>query len=297
MIERNQDEIMLNWNVSLDTPMVSIRCIAFNQVQYISDALDSFLLQRTDFPFEIVVHDDASTDGTAEIIRKYEKKYPKIIKAIYEKENQYSKHDGSLDRIMSSACRGKFVAICEGDDYWIDPLKLQKQVDYLESHPNCGLVRTDINRLFQKTGIVEEKFFSNKMKSPVNDSFEDYIWYAWFTAPCTWMYRNNCQKLPLNDARKYHIGALQRLLFFASQSDVHFMNEVSAVYRVLDNSASHFAKPVENYRFWCRVKNTRKYFARKASFSFRLKFFFYIKIQHIRAFKSLLCASLKQLLK
>ncbi len=113
--------------------MVSIVCDAYNHEKYIADALEGFVMQKTNFAFEILVHDDASTDRTAEIIRDYEKRYPNLIKPIYETENQYSKQDGSLERIQFGRVKGKYTAMCEGDDYWTDPLKLQKQFDAMES--------------------------------------------------------------------------------------------------------------------------------------------------------------------
>lgn len=114
--------------------MVSIRCLAYNHEPFIRQCLEGFVMQKTNFRFEAIVHDDASTDGTAAIIREYAEKYPGIIKPIFETENQYSKHDGSLGRIMDAEMRGKYIAMCEGDDYWIDQYKLQKQVDFLENH-------------------------------------------------------------------------------------------------------------------------------------------------------------------
>lgn len=126
----------------LQKPLVAIRCITYNHEPYIRDALEGFVMQKTNFPFVAIVHDDASTDGTAAIIREYAAKYPDIIKPIYETENQYSKHDGSLRRIMNDAVLAtgaKYIAYCEGDDYWTDPLKLQKQVDFLESHPDYSM--------------------------------------------------------------------------------------------------------------------------------------------------------------
>lgn len=96
-------------------------------------------MQQTDFCFEVIVHDDASTDGTANIIREYAEKYPNIIKPILERENQWSKKDGSLERIMNEHTHGKYIALCEGDDYWIDPYKLQKQVDIMEMMKRWGL--------------------------------------------------------------------------------------------------------------------------------------------------------------
>ena len=151
MISRTQEEIMHKWPVEYSGSLVSIRCLTYNHEQYIADALDGFLKQETNFPFEVIVHDDASTDETANIIREYEKKYPKIIKPIYEKENQYSKHDGSLSRIMEAACNGKYHAFCEGDDCWIAPNKLQMQVDWLEDHPeytmcfHCSEINNEYN--------------------------------------------------------------------------------------------------------------------------------------------------------
>lgn len=119
--------------------MVTIRCTVFNHERYLRECLEGFVMQKTNFRFEAIVHDDASTDGSAAIIKEYAEKYPEIIKPIYETENQYSKHDGSLGRIMREHTHGKYVAFCEGDDYWTDPLKLQKQVDALENNPECKI--------------------------------------------------------------------------------------------------------------------------------------------------------------
>ena len=126
-----------------DDILVSIRCAVYNHEPFLRQCLDGFVMQKTNFRFEAIVHDDASTDNSASIIREYAEKYPEIIKPIYETENQYSKHDGAISRIMTAASQGKYYAICEGDDYWTDPEKLQKQVDYLESHPDCSLVFTN----------------------------------------------------------------------------------------------------------------------------------------------------------
>lgn len=119
--------------------MVSVVCNTFNQEDYIADALESFLMQRTGFSYEILVHDDASTDSTVEIIKTYEEKYPGIIKPIYQKENQYSKGVNIESVFQYSRVKGKYIAYCEGDDYWTDPLKLQKQFELMELHPEIDV--------------------------------------------------------------------------------------------------------------------------------------------------------------
>ena len=119
--------------------LVSIICNAYNHELYIRDALEGFVMQKTDFAFEILVHDDASTDNTANIIREYEAKYPELIKPIYQTENQYSKGNGDVSRIQQGRAKGKYIAFCEGDDYWTDPYKLQKQFDALEANPDIDM--------------------------------------------------------------------------------------------------------------------------------------------------------------
>lgn len=112
--------------------VVSAYCLAYNHEKYIKSALEGFVSQKTDFKYEVFVHDDASTDKTADIINQYAKRYPNIIKPILQKENQYSKGVDISQEIIFPRMKGKYVAICEGDDYWCDNNKLQKQVDFLE---------------------------------------------------------------------------------------------------------------------------------------------------------------------
>ena len=161
MFYKSQEEIQKDWK-QFDRLQVSIRCITYNHAPYIANALDSFLMQETNFPFEIVVHDDASTDGTADIIREYEKKYPKIIKPIYETENQYSKKDGSLKKILDEVCVGKYTAMCEGDDYWCDSKKIQKQYDFLETNP-------DYSACAHNTKIINLDNNSERTMFPIED--------------------------------------------------------------------------------------------------------------------------------
>ena len=117
---------------------VSVFCATYNQEKYIRKCLDSLVSQKTTFKYEILVHDDASTDKTAEIIGEYEKKYPELIKPLYQKENQYSKGIRITERYQYSRAQGKYIAFCEGDDFWCDDYKLQKQYDILESNLECS---------------------------------------------------------------------------------------------------------------------------------------------------------------
>ena len=118
---------------------VSILCNAYNHGKYIRKCLDGFVMQKTDFEYEVLIHDDASTDDTATIIKEYEKKYPEIIKPIYQKENQYSRGISIYKIYQYPRIKGNFVALCEGDDYWCDSNKLQAQVDALENHPEIDM--------------------------------------------------------------------------------------------------------------------------------------------------------------
>lgn len=139
--------------------IVSIRCLVYNHEPYLRQCLDGFVMQKTNFKFEAIVHDDASTDGSAAIIREYAEKYPDIIKPIFETENQYSKHDGSLTRIMNAEMRGKYIAYCEGDDYWTDPLKLQKQVDILEKNSDVTMVYTGFKTVDENSNAIYRKTY------------------------------------------------------------------------------------------------------------------------------------------
>jgi glycosyltransferase involved in cell wall biosynthesis len=134
-------------------PLVSICCITYNHEKYIRDAIESFLMQKTDFSFEIIIHDDASTDRTADIIREYEKKYPDVIKPIYQTENQYSK-GVNVAFITFKKAKGRYIAFCEGDDYWIDPLKLQTQVTFLEKNSDYVITYTDV-KAFDENGNID----------------------------------------------------------------------------------------------------------------------------------------------
>lgn len=172
---------------------VSVVCNAFNHGQYIRKALEGFVMQKTTFSFEVLVHDDASTDNTASIIREYEAKYPEIIKPIYETENQYSKQDGSLGRIQYGRVKGKYIALCEGDDYWTDPMKLQKQYDALESHPELDMCATGAKT--EREGCIVGKI-APADENTVFTPEEVILGGGGFVATASLMYRADIRKNP-----------------------------------------------------------------------------------------------------
>lgn len=232
----------MNVNIEKDTRpiMVSIKCIAYNHDRYIRDTLEGFVMQKTNFRFEAIVHDDASTDGTAAIIREYAEKYPDIIKPIFETENQYSKHDGSLRRIMDEACKGKYIAFCEGDDYWIDPYKLQKQVNFLEKNLDYTMCWTDA--YVEQNG--EKKAYNRyteSCKSPIEDIIErggDFI------PTCSILIRREALNNRAENANRFYCGDYPLQIWSAYVGNVYYMSEQTCVYRFLSlgSWSHHFFK-------------------------------------------------------
>lgn len=132
--------------------LVTIYCLAYNHEKYIRSALEGFVSQETNFKYEVLIHDDASVDNTAEIIREYEQKYPNIIKPIYQRENQHSKHVNAFEIFIRPRIHGKYLAVCEGDDCWTDSHKLQMQVDFLEKNEDYVACVHQTRKFFVPTG-------------------------------------------------------------------------------------------------------------------------------------------------
>ncbi|WP_303330005.1 glycosyltransferase [uncultured Muribaculum sp.] len=218
-------------------PLVSISCITYNHASYIKECIDGFLMQQTNFNFEVLIHDDHSTDGTEEIIKEYAKQYPDIIKPLFEKENQYSlgKPIGSAVWNLPRA-RGEYIAICEGDDYWTDPYKLQKQVDFLESHPDYGMCYTKVKRFVPKNNkFIDEwggpnetmdKLLIENTIPTLTAVFHKAIYYNYLT-----------EIHP--SKRGWLMGDYPIWLYFAQNSKIKFINETTGVYRICTESASH----------------------------------------------------------
>ncbi len=222
-----------NTNANAKSVTVAINCITYNHEPYIREALEGFVMQKTNFPFVAIVHDDASTDGTAAIIREYAEKYPDIIKPIYETENQYSKHDGSFGRIMQearNATGAKYVAFCEGDDYWTDPLKLQKQVDYLESHPDYSLVAHNCIEMWED-GSQEPKPYRQLEDGDVAPL--DILKFCPFQTASLVLRAEILNSEKYQKAKNYKILAGDRWLMMCCSyfGKVYYFNDIMSVYR------------------------------------------------------------------
>lgn len=225
---------------------VCIRCITYNHEKYLADALEGFVMQKTTFPFVAIVHDDASTDGTADILRQYAEKYPDIIKPIYETENQYSKHDGSIGRIMDAEMakyNPKYIAFCEGDDYWTDPYKLQKQVDILEADETLMGVFTN-RRLVDMNGntLEERKDFIVPSNTNGRTTMRDYFRYNLIYPTASVLYRNNH---PVEIAQKMQhmanpfLGDWTLWIALHCFGDFYYLNDVTSAYRINPTSVTH----------------------------------------------------------
>jgi len=129
---------------NMPNPLVTVRTSTYQHGPYIRDCIEGVLMQKTNFPFEFIIGEDFSTDGTREIVFEYARKYPDVIRVITADYNVGSKANG---RRCASIARGKYIAICEGDDYWTDPFKLQKQFDFLENNPDFSLC---FHRFYEK---------------------------------------------------------------------------------------------------------------------------------------------------
>lgn len=250
-------------------PLLAIRCLTYNHEHYIRQCLEGFIIQKTTFPFIAIVHDDASTDKTAEIIEEYALKYPDIIKPILEKENQYSKHDGSLGRILNNAIPEsvKYIAMCEGDDYWTDPLKLQKQVNILESNPEYGLIHTNF-KIVNEANISEYRLNQGSLNE--KNCLESLLLGNHDIGTLTTVYRKKTyESLPhYYRTQRFLMGDLPLWLEFAKFSKVAFIPDITASYRRLENSASHSSDFNKRIMFLDSTLNCRLFYSDKFNMNY-----------------------------
>ncbi len=214
---------------------VSIWCIAYNHEKYIRDTLDGFLSQKTDFEYEIIVHDDASADGTGEIIREYAKRCPDLIKPIIQEKNQAG--SGNFQPVaaaMMAVTQGEYIAFCEGDDYWNDEKKLQRQADFLDSHREYGACVHNSRLMNMKT---QEVSLINPAGSDYDLSLEEILQYGHVSYQLSsLMLRRNLAEIIFSDRRPEFFDKLP------------FMDLSIAVYLVLNGKVRFLSDAMSSYR-------------------------------------------------
>lgn len=230
---KTQDEVMRNWTGGMNQPVVSICCITYNHQEFIGDALEGFLMQITTFPFEIIVYDDCSTDETQNIIKQYQNRYPDIIKPLLQEENQYSKGRNIMPLFVFPKARGKYIATCEGDDYWTDHLKLEKQVALMEVHK-------EINFSFHKVFVINRdaevlQIIGNYGHRTSIVKTEDIIERKHgFIGASSYMIRANTLENIINFFKKYGpfpVGDIYITILASFSNGGLFINENMSVYR------------------------------------------------------------------
>lgn len=213
-----------------DETKVTVLCFAYNQSSYIKQCLKSLVSQITNFEFKIVVHDDASTDGTREIIEEFASTYPSLVKPIFQKINQYSQNT-SLLHLVEPYLEGEYVAFCEGDDYWLDVYKLQKQFDYLESHPSCSLSAHGAELYHDPTQSVIG--YARPSLQETDFSVEEIILGGGgFFATNSLFFRREFFKMPLAYLG-WGVGDYPRCIYLATKGTVHFFPDIMSSYRML----------------------------------------------------------------
>lgn len=216
-------------------PVLSVICVTYNHKNFIGEAIESFLMQETSFPVEILIHDDASNDGTSEIIQSYSKKYPKLIRLILQKKNQFSQGVKPI-KCLRAMSRGEYIALCEGDDYWTVKYKLEIQVHRMKQDQTLSAVahnamilnqRRGENELFtMHTGIAERRY-----------STEDLI-QPWFIPTASFVYRRSAFEEPPSWAQMVPSGDIVMTLCLSLSGDILFLSETMSIYRLHDQGLS-----------------------------------------------------------
>jgi len=243
-------EYKFDFDIRRDEPLVTVTVLTYNHINFIRDCLEGILMQETSFPFLMIVHDDASTDGTAEIVREYTEKYPNIIKSILQAENLYSQGKKSAP-YWTPLLRGKYRAICEGDDYWTDPNKLQMQVDILEAHPEYSLCFHNAEVIYDDKK-VRPHLFAHYEKEVY--TIEDVISRPWFIPSQSMLIRRQLVQHPEWTKFIYN-GDLALQLLMADKGPFYCINKPMSVYRKHKTSMSatkawHFA-PMKIIQLLC----------------------------------------------
>ncbi|MCM1261859.1 MAG: glycosyltransferase [Butyrivibrio sp.] len=213
----------------MDDVLVSVVCITYNHESYIRDTLEGIIHQNVEFKYEAIVHDDASTDNTPQIIQEYEKKYPDLFRVIYESENQCKKRGlSSITMDILKKCRGRYIAICEGDDFWIDNNKLRIQIDWMERHPDYFMTAHNALLMDYKKDALEamNPYLSEKEISP-----EELIMQYNGNIPSASIIMRADIKNMEHFFMECGVGDIPMQLYSIAKGKVYYFDRIMSVYR------------------------------------------------------------------
>lgn len=208
-----------------NTLLVSVCMVSYNQEQYVRDALDNVLGQHVTFPIEVIISDDYSCDATPLILQEYADRYPNIVHPIFGKRNLG--YPNNLRRALEAAY-GKYIALCDSDDYWTDPYKLQKQVDYMESHSDCAICFHNVMHVYEDN--AHARSLLNPLDFPSELTAEDLISRKWFLPTNSELFRRDYLVFPDWYDTVLHVDYVINMLV-ARKGKLHYMHDVMAVYR------------------------------------------------------------------
>jgi glycosyltransferase involved in cell wall biosynthesis len=245
--------------------LASVGIITYNQENFIGQTIESILNQQCDFPFEIVIGEDSSTDNTRNIILEFQKKYPDIIKLVPKDSNK-----GVVKNFIDTfkATSGKYFAFCSGDDYWHDPLKLQKQVTFLENNPEYGLVHTDVNYYHQKNGMLIKNYNAKRHPSIDEENvFESLLTFRYFVNSATVCYVRSIAEQYIEFDKfvelKFPAEDYPVLLELSKRTKFKYFKESTATYRVIESSVSRPSNAARKFDFLKSVYSIQEYYINK----------------------------------
>lgn len=272
---------------------VTVCCVTYNQKDFIAQALDGFVMQKTNFPFQVLVGDDASTDGTTEIVREYAEKYPDIIKPIFHEKNI-----GAFKNSLSlyQAAKTEYVAICDGDDYWTDVLKLQKQVDFLDSHPDFSICFHAVTVHWEDGSEPDKVFPSEKERFYKTELSLDDLLKRNFIQTNSVMFRWRFKEENILNylSREIAPGDYYLNLLHAQNSKIKFFPDIMAVYRKNSGGIWNDAGETDAFYlkygipFLCFFNKKKTEFKDKNSFEFDVLFFRTVVVAYRTANKKIL---------
>jgi glycosyltransferase involved in cell wall biosynthesis len=264
--------------------MVSVEMITYGHEKYIKEAIEGVLVQETDFEFELIIADDCSPDDTKLVVEGIIRNHPNGYKV------KYFRHEKNIGMQANASfalqqCKGKYVAVCEGDDYWIDSLKLQRQVDFLQNNPEFGLVHTGFNILHNDTGKID----INRKNIKSNDEvFIALLNGNYVIATLTVCFRKDFYMQYLKeinpDSKNWLMGDLPFWLYVSKLSKIHYLDQITSMYRVLGESASNTSNIERMMKFETNIRDLKLFFLQKYNpENYKLKnqiqsFFLYRKI-------------------